>query len=99
MTFDLRCWSHFRTDSNPPTNSFGLNIYDIIYHEKLLISKAAVAEIVALLDPKRESEKETEDAVEKVVAEKPKAKKTAVEGKPKESKEVKPKADGSRAAR
>ena len=27
------------------TNSFGLNIYDIIYHEKLLISKAAVEEL------------------------------------------------------
>ncbi len=36
------------------TNSFGLNIYDIIYHEKLLISKAAVEELNALLDPKRE---------------------------------------------
>ena len=29
------------------TNSFGLNIYDIIYHEKLLISKAAVEELSA----------------------------------------------------
>ncbi len=37
------------------TNSFGLNIYDIIYHEKLLISKAAVEELNALLDPKREA--------------------------------------------
>src|SRR3982750_2713945 len=36
------------------TNSFGLNIYDIIYHEKLLISKAAVEELNALLDPKKE---------------------------------------------
>src|SRR5215218_3149064 len=33
------------------TNSFGLNIYDIIYHEKLLISKAAVEELTNLLDP------------------------------------------------
>ena len=38
------------------TNSFGLNIYDIIYHEKLLISKAAVEELNQLLDPKREGE-------------------------------------------
>ena len=30
------------------TNSFGLNIYDIIYHEKLLISKAAVEELTQL---------------------------------------------------
>jgi large subunit ribosomal protein L4 len=52
------------------TNSFGLNIYDIIYHEKLVISKAAVEELNDLLDPKREGSKETS-------AEKPKAKKTA----------------------
>jgi large subunit ribosomal protein L4 len=57
------------------TNSFGLNIYDIIYHEKLLISKAAVEELSQLLDPKRESKAET-DVVE-VVEEKPKAKKEA----------------------
>jgi len=36
------------------TNSFGLNIYDIVYHEKLLISKSALEELTALLDPKRE---------------------------------------------
>jgi len=40
------------------TNSFGLNIYDIIYHEKLVISKAAAEEIVALLDPKSEGAEE-----------------------------------------
>ncbi len=54
------------------TNSFGLNIYDIIYHEKLVISKAAVEELNDLLDPKREGIKE-----EKAVSEKPKAKKAA----------------------
>jgi large subunit ribosomal protein L4 len=37
------------------TNSYGLNVYDIIYHEKLVLSKAAVAELSALLDPARES--------------------------------------------
>lgn len=36
------------------TNSFGLNIYDLIYHDKLLISKSAVSELNDLLDPKRE---------------------------------------------
>jgi large subunit ribosomal protein L4 len=36
------------------TNSFGLNIYDIIYHEKVLISRTAVEELTSLLDPKRE---------------------------------------------
>jgi large subunit ribosomal protein L4 len=64
------------------TNSFGLNIYDIIYHEKLLISKAAIEELNNLLDPKREHG-ETE-----VKAEEPKA-----EEKPKAKKEAKPKAE------
>ncbi|HUR96688.1 MAG TPA: 50S ribosomal protein L4, partial [Pyrinomonadaceae bacterium] len=36
------------------TNSFGLNIYDILYHEKLLISKTAVEELNRLLDPNAE---------------------------------------------
>ncbi len=36
------------------TNGYGLNIYDIIYHEKLLISKSAIDEINHLLDPQRE---------------------------------------------
>lgn len=40
------------------TNSYGLNIYDLLYHEKLLISKSAVEELNELLDPKRESSKE-----------------------------------------
>jgi len=63
------------------TNSFGLNIYDLIYHEKLLISKAAVEELVTLLDPKREG---TKDEVPTEVV---------VEAKPKAKKEAKPKAD------
>lgn len=76
------------------TNSFGLNIYDIIYHEKLLISKAALEELSALLDPKRES-----GASAEVVEDKPKAKKEAaapaeaVEDKPKTKKEAKPKVE------
>ena len=83
------------------TNSFGLNIYDIIYHEKLLISKSAVAEIIALLDPKRESA--VADAEVEVVEEKPKAKKkadapAAAEEMPKAKKEAKPKAEKVEAA-
>jgi hypothetical protein len=58
------------------TNSFGLNIYDIIYHEKLLITKTAVEEITALLDPKRETGK-AEEAAPAPVEEKPKAKRAA----------------------
>src|SRR5829696_4390343 len=79
------------------TNSFGLNIYDIIYHEKLLISKAAVEELNALLDPNREGTHADEAEVE--VTEAPKAKKEAKpkaakadRDKPPAKKEAKPKA-------
>lgn len=59
------------------TNSFGLNIYDLLYHERLLISKAAVEELNRLLDPAGESG-EVEAAVEETVVEaKPKAKRAA----------------------
>lgn len=66
------------------TNSFGVNIYDLLYHEKLFISKAAVEELSRLLDPNRES---SEDV--KVEEAAPKAKKTA---KPETDGEAKPKA-------
>jgi hypothetical protein len=33
-------------------NSFGLNIYDLLYHERLIISEAAVKELEQLLGPK-----------------------------------------------
>jgi len=79
------------------TNSFGLNIYDILYHEKLLISKAAIEELNQLLDPKAESGKhETDVAEEKPKAKKeakPKAEKTESADEPKPKKEAKPKAE------
>ena len=82
------------------TNSFGLNIYDLLYHEKLLISKAAVEELNQLLDPKAEGGK----AEAPVTEEKPKAKKEAkpkaeaaevaeTADEPKPKKEAKPKAE------
>src|SRR4051812_33878866 len=78
------------------TNSFGLNIYDIIYHEKVLISKSAVEELNNLLDPKRE----TGEEVQAKSAAKPKAKKAekpadveAVPEKPKAKKAEKPDAE------
>jgi large subunit ribosomal protein L4 len=81
------------------TNSFGLNIYDILYHEKLLISKAAIEELNQLLDPKSESGKnETEVAEEKPKAKKeakPKAEKAEAADEAKPKKEAKPKADKS----
>ena len=54
------------------TNSFGLNIYDLIYHDKLVISKAAIEELNNLLDPGKEK-----GEVEVAVEEKPKAKRAA----------------------
>jgi hypothetical protein len=60
------------------TNSFGLNIYDIVYHEKLVLSKAAVEELNNLLDPNREAGIiEPAPVEEPKPAEKPKAKRTA----------------------
>jgi large subunit ribosomal protein L4 len=75
------------------TNSFGLNIYDILYHEKLVISKAAVEELNQLLDPKAESNRVEVEVEEKPKAKKeakPKAEKAASDEAPK--KEAKPKA-------
>jgi large subunit ribosomal protein L4 len=72
------------------TNSFGLNIYDIVYHEKLVLSKTAVEELNNLLDPKRES-----GAVEAEVAPVEEAKPTE---KPKAKRAAKPKAEKAEAA-
>src|SRR6266550_138672 len=41
--------------STKVVNSFGLNIYDLLYHEKLIISKSAVEELEQLLGPKKDS--------------------------------------------
>lgn len=46
------------------TNSFGLNIYDLLWHEKLLISKSAVEELTNLLFPARELGKAKKEAAE-----------------------------------
>jgi large subunit ribosomal protein L4 len=35
--------------------SLGLNIYDLLYHEKLVMSRAAVEELAELLDPNRKN--------------------------------------------
>ena len=66
------------------TNGYGLNIYDLIYHEKVLISKAALEELNHLLDPNREKDAEAVEEV-KVEAAKPKTKK---EAKPKSESKV-----------
>jgi large subunit ribosomal protein L4 len=71
-------------------NSFALNIYDLLYHEQLIISSAAVKELEQLLGPKHNAEApQAEEKVEAAATEseapaKPKrAKKTkAVEAEP-----------------
>ena len=50
-------------------NSRGLNIYDLMYHDKLVLARAAVDELTALLDPKREAHSKTEGATEEASAE------------------------------
>ncbi|HWT02979.1 MAG TPA: 50S ribosomal protein L4 [Pyrinomonadaceae bacterium] len=53
-------------------NSYGLNIYDLLYHEKLVLSRAAALELAELLDPQskkagepvEESADENTDAAE-----------------------------------
>lgn len=63
------------------TNAFGLNIYDLLYHEKLVLSKAAAEELNQLLDPQREKKENlsasAETETEIVAEEKPKAEKKA----------------------
>jgi large subunit ribosomal protein L4 len=48
-------------------NSFALNIYDLLYHEKVIISEAAIKELEQLLGPKAAAGEATE-ASEKVEA-------------------------------
>jgi len=47
-------------------NSFGLNIYDLLYHERLVISEAAIKELEHLLGPKKENAAGEERAEEEV---------------------------------
>jgi large subunit ribosomal protein L4 len=42
-------------------NSSGLNIYDLLYHEKLVLSQSAVAELEQLLGPKQAEEATTSE--------------------------------------
>jgi large subunit ribosomal protein L4 len=42
-------------------NSYGLNIYDLLYHEKLVLSRAAAEELAQLLDPKSKRDEAGEE--------------------------------------
>ena len=63
-------------------NSLGLNIYDLLYHEKLVLSQAAVAELEQLLGPgpslkTEEAQGEQQEAAADVKPAKPAAPKRA----------------------
>ena len=60
-------------------NSFSLNIYDLLYHERLVISEAALKEIELLLGPKNAGDEAVAEEKAEVAAPKPKrARKPAV---------------------
>ena len=54
--------------STKVVNSFALNIYDLLYHERLIISEAAVQELEQLLGPKKEAEAAEAPAIEEKLA-------------------------------
>lgn len=66
-------------------SSYGLNIYDILYHEKLLITKNAIEELAHMLDPKREKKDsaETEEPKKDAKAEANEVSEEVKESKPK----------------
>lgn len=72
------------------TNSYGLNIYDVLYHEKLVISRSAVEELQKILDPTSEANSAETASVSHEPA-------TAVSGEEKPARKRKPKADGGQA--
>ena len=52
-------------------NSLGLNIYDLLYHEKLVLSQAAVGELEQLLGPKQDASAVEDSQEEKSESAKP----------------------------
>jgi len=61
-------------------NSYGLNIYDLLYHDKLVLTRAAAEELAELLKPEAKkagaTEPEPEPAVTPTITEKKKPKPT-----------------------
>jgi large subunit ribosomal protein L4 len=55
-------------------NSLGLNIYDLLYHEKLVLSQVAIEELERLLGPKEEKSGAADDELEEKAAAAPVAK-------------------------
>ena len=57
-------------------NSFGLNIYDLLYHDHLVLSRVAASELEKLLGPRRENGEPVETAAPEAPEPAPKAKRT-----------------------
>ena len=82
--------------STKVVNSFALNIYDLLYHEKLIISEAAVKELEQLLGPKKDTDVIDSSGDEAMPEEKVEA--ASVEAAPAKPKRVrKPKAEAPEA--
>jgi len=85
--------------STKVVNSFALNIYDLLYHEKLIISEAAVKELEQLLGPKKDGdsiEAGEEKAAKVKVAAKPAEVEAAADAAPAKPKRTrKPKAEAT----
>lgn len=64
-------------------SSLGLNIYDLLYHEKLVLSQASIGELEQLLGAKEEKSSESEVAAEEKTEVATKPKRKAATAKPK----------------
>ena len=65
-------------------NSFGLNIYDLLYHDKLVLSRNAAAELEELLGPRAEQNEAVAEPAEEQPTEEAKPAKPKRTRKPKE---------------
>jgi hypothetical protein len=72
-------------------NSFGLNIYDLLYHEKVIISKSAVEELEQLLGPRKDAEAPEQSGAQAPPVEAAPVEEAAVEAEPVEAAPEKPK--------
>src|SRR5687768_9992453 len=57
-------------------NSFGLNIYDLLYHDHLVLSRVAASEIEKLLGPRKENGEVVETEADETTEPAPKPKRT-----------------------
>ena len=89
--------------STKVVNSFALNIYDLLYHEKLIISESAVKELEELLGPNKDADagestgEKVEAAGENAEPAKPNRSRKPAAAKPKAATKTKTKSKGKEA--